>query len=289
MVDNVSTADTMPSALDTWRAIVVARQQQMDAAYAALHRTSADFWDRRADRFRAMGQRLPEDDLGLRLLRRLTDPGSTVLDVGAGAGRYARAIAPHVRRVVAVEPNGALVADLRTDVAADGLTNVEVVEARWEEADVGPADLVLCSHVLYPHAEIEAFVHKLDTHVRRTCLILATAAWREPALLLALWQRFHGEPRRGQPDAHHVFNVLYEMDIFPNVEAAPARGSMWTFDSVEDAVPACREHLILPADPEIDATLDAELRAALSPTPDGRLTLPDRPRIIAGLWWQRGE
>jgi len=285
VVDNVSTADATPSALDTWRAIVLARQRQMDAAYAALHRTSADFWDRRAERFRAMGQRLPNDDLGLRLLRRLTEADSTVLDVGAGAGRYARAIAPHVRRVVAVEPNGALVTNLRADVAADGLTNVEVVEARWEEADVGPADLVLCSHVLYPHAEIEAFVRKLDAHAHRTCLVLATAAWREPALLLTLWQRFHGEPRCGQPDARHIFNVLYEMDIFPNVETAPARGSMWTFDSIENAVAACREHLILPADQEIDEVLDTELRAALVPAPDGRLMLPDPPRIIAGLWW----
>lgn len=275
------------NAIDTWREIVLARQAQMDAAYAGLRRTSQDFWDRRAERFRAQGMRLAEDDLGLSLLRRLTDPDSTVLDVGAGAGRYTRAIAPYVRRVVAVEPNDSLVAHLRADAAAEGLTNIEVVEARWEDAEVERADIVLCSHVLYPHAEIEPFIRKLDAHAGRACLVLAMAAWQEPQALLDLWQRFHGEPRRGQPDARHVFNVLYELGIVPNVEVAPARtgAGMWTFTSVDEAVAVCREHLILSPDPDTDRELTAALEGDLQPAPDGGLSLPVPPRIVAGLWW----
>lgn len=279
----------MTTALEAWREIVLARQRQMDAAYAALRRTSTDFWDRRAERFRAQGMRLAEDDLGLRLLRRLTDAQSTVLDVGAGAGRYTRAIAPHVRRVVAVEPNGALVERLRQDAAADGLANTEVIAARWEDATVEPADLVLCAHVLYPHAEVEGFIHRLDQHARDACLILAVASWQEPPLLLELWQRFHGEPRRGQPDARHVFNVLYELGIPANVEVAPpspGMAGMWGFGSVDEAVDVCREHLIMPVDAETDRELAAALRTGLVQTPDGRLTLESPPRVVAGLWWR---
>jgi SAM-dependent methyltransferase len=241
----------------------------------------------RADRFRAYSARLPEDDLGLRLLRRLTDADSTVLDVGAGAGRYARAVAPHVRRVVAVEPSDALAGHLRADAEADGLTNVEVVEARWEDAAVAPADVVLCSHVLYPFAEVEGFIDKLDAHARRACLIMATAAWGEPPLLLELWQRFHGEPRVGQPDARHIFDVLYELGIPPNVEVAAFRAAtpMWTFTSLDEAMATAREHLILPADPTIDRGLRAALEGALIGGPDGGLTLPSPTRIVAGLWW----
>src|SRR5436190_24396456 len=98
----------MGGAIDTWREVVRARQVQMDAAYARLQRSSADFWERRADRFRAFSQRLPDDDLGLPLLRRLTDADSTVPAVGACAGRYALAIAPHVRSLLPVEPDAAL-------------------------------------------------------------------------------------------------------------------------------------------------------------------------------------
>jgi SAM-dependent methyltransferase len=273
-------------ALDTWREMVLARQRQMDAAYARLRRTSTDFWDRRAERFRALSLRLTEDDLGLRLLRRFTSASSTVLDVGAGAGRYARAIAPHVARVVAVEPNGALAEHLRADAAADGLRAIEVVEARWEDATVGPADVVLCAHVLYPLAEVAPFIRKLDAHSRGVCLILAVAAWQEPPVLLELWQRFHGEPRRGQPDARHVFDVLYDLGIPANVEVAPQRSAsgQWTFASLDEAVAACREHLLLPPDPDIDRELAAVLRESMTPSGDG-FTLPSAPRIIAGLWW----
>lgn len=277
----------MENALEVWREIVLARQAQMDAAYARVRRTSSDFWDRRAERFRALGRRLAEDDLGLRLLRRFTTPESTVLDVGAGAGRYARAIAPYVRRVVAVEPNGALAAHLRADAAADGLTNIEVVEARWEEAVVGAADVVLCAHVLYPLVEVGPFIRKLDAHTRGVCLILAMAAWHEPPALLDLWQRFHGEPRRGQPDARHVFDVLFALGIPANVEVAPLRtpSGQWTFASLEEAVAVCREHLILPPDPDSDRELAAALSAVLQPAEGGGLTLPSAPRVVAGLWW----
>lgn len=276
----------MTDALEAWRLIVLARQQQMDAAYARLRRTSGDFWDRRATRFRALGRRLADDDLGLRLLRQRTNADSTVLDVGAGAGRYACAIAPSVRRVVAVEPNAALAAHLRADAAEAGITNIEVVEARWEEANVSVADVVLCSHVLYPHAEVADFIGKLDAHARRACLILAMAAWQEPPLLLELWQRFHGEPRRGQPDARHVIAALYALGIPPNVEVAPAGGDSlaWTFASLAEAVAVCREHLILPAGAEHERALTAALDAALVPVADG-LQLPSPPRIVAGIWW----
>jgi SAM-dependent methyltransferase len=275
------------NALDTWRDLVLARKRQMDAAYAAQDRTSSDFWSRRADRFRAYSARLPEDDLGLRLLRRLAEADSTVLDVGAGAGRYARAIAPHDRRVVAVEPSDALAGHLRADAAAEGLTNIEVVEARWEEAVVEPADVVLCSHVLYPFAEVEGFIRKLDANTRRACLILATAAWNEPPLLLELWQRFHGEPRVGQPDARHIFDVLYELGIPPNVEVASFRtiAPMWTFASLDEAMATAREHLILPSGPARDSELRAALEDAMVPGRDGDLTLPGPSRVVAGLWW----
>ena len=42
---------SMETAVERWEAILNARAQQMDAAYARLGRTSADFWDRRARRF----------------------------------------------------------------------------------------------------------------------------------------------------------------------------------------------------------------------------------------------
>lgn len=57
------------------------------------------------------------------------DSGSTVVDLGAGTGRFALAAAAHVRRVVAVDVSPAMLSALRARVEATGVTNIEIVEA----------------------------------------------------------------------------------------------------------------------------------------------------------------
>jgi len=84
----------METALERWNALINARAEQMDAAYARLGRTSADYWDRRAHWFHLMTRdATAHDPLFLKLLRELS-PQTTVLDVGAGTGRFTLALAP---------------------------------------------------------------------------------------------------------------------------------------------------------------------------------------------------
>ncbi|MBV9231823.1 MAG: hypothetical protein JOZ18_21115, partial [Chloroflexi bacterium] len=92
----------MQSAIERWRELLDARAQQMDAAYARLGRTSADFWDRRARGFhRATKDTTTSDPLFLRLQQVVT-PETSVLDVGAGTGRFTIALAPQAKQVIAV-------------------------------------------------------------------------------------------------------------------------------------------------------------------------------------------
>src|SRR5436190_17808498 len=98
----------MESAVDRWQAIIDARAQQMDAAYARLGRTSADFWDRRARGFhRTTRDTIARDPFFSRLQREVTSQ-TTVLDVGAGTGRFTVVLAPLVEHITAVEPNAAM-------------------------------------------------------------------------------------------------------------------------------------------------------------------------------------
>lgn len=83
-----------------------------------------------------------------------TDPSSdvealrgarTVLDLGAGTGTFALAMAPHVERLVAVDVSPAMVAHLRS-VAPP---NVEVVRAGFLSYEGGPFDAVYSRHALH--------------------------------------------------------------------------------------------------------------------------------------------
>jgi ubiquinone/menaquinone biosynthesis C-methylase UbiE len=56
-------------------------------------------------------------------------PESSLLDLGAGTGRFALAAAPHCKRVVAVDVSPAMIAVLEQNAAVRGVTNVECVQA----------------------------------------------------------------------------------------------------------------------------------------------------------------
>src|SRR5690242_21798350 len=105
----------MTSAVNRWNALLTARAQQMDAAYTRLGRTSADFWDRRARGYhRSTKDTVARDPLYLKLIDVVT-PQTTVLDVGAGTGRFALALAPLARHIIAVEPSASMLNYLRHD------------------------------------------------------------------------------------------------------------------------------------------------------------------------------
>jgi ubiquinone/menaquinone biosynthesis C-methylase UbiE len=72
---------------------------------------------------------------------------STVVDLGTGTGRLALAVAPHVRRVVAVDVSPAMLAHVREQAPS----NVELVQAGFLSYDHdGPrADAVYTRHALH--------------------------------------------------------------------------------------------------------------------------------------------
>ncbi len=259
----------------------------MDAAYAALGRTSHDFWSRRAPSFhRATRDTATADPIFARL-RRAVGRRTTVLDVGAGTGRFTVALTPLARRVVAVEPNPHMRTYLEEEVRHRGLANVEVVPAEWQDAPVElQADVVLCSHVLYPILDVERFLRKLDRAAQRQCFLYLRADHPD-RVTSPLWQHFHGEPRRLPPTYIAAVDVLAEMGIFADVEIVPHQPS-WRWDSLDDATDELLENLIL-AD---TAPIRAELRrllAAFLVEQGGSLALPvaDLPNAIVS--WRRRQ
>jgi len=274
--------------VERWRRIVEERRRQTDAAYARLRRTTADYWARRARGFAAFSREARPDPFLEKVLA-YVDGRSTVLDVGAGAGRHSVPLARVVRRVFAVEPSPAMASHLREWAQEESLNNIEVIEGAWPEVDVPICDVVICSHVLYPVAEIEPFLRKLDGSARRYCFL-----WLHDEQIalesVGLWERFQGEPRARQPTFRDVVPVLWQMGLRPNVEMS-AIAESWSWGSMDEAAQAFREHLPIPEDEATEARLRQELAAALVER-EGRLYLPKRTYRSAILWWGnlgRGE
>lgn len=252
-----------------WHDIVERRRVQMDTAYAAAGIDNADYWGRRAKTYRqALHERTEEDPFLIRVRRDVT-PETTVLDVGAGTGRHTLALAPHVRRVVAVDPSPAMLGFLKEDVAEQKLTNVETVASAWLDAEVEPADVVLCSHVLYPIADPVPFIRKLESSARQRVYVYLRV---DPLPTdFGLWREFYGVSLQAQPTHLDLINLLAQLEIVPDVEVVHHRFT-WTFAEVEEAVAQVRNSLCLRED-DIAATtrLRALLESRLTRWPNGRL------------------
>jgi ubiquinone/menaquinone biosynthesis C-methylase UbiE len=76
---------------------------------------------------------------------------STVLDLGAGTGRFTLAVAAHAGRVIAADVSHPMLEQLRSKVAAAGLTNVETVEAGFlsYEHRGAPVDVAYSRYALH--------------------------------------------------------------------------------------------------------------------------------------------
>lgn len=79
------------------------------------------------------------------------DENSVVVDLGAGTGQFALAVAPHCQRVVAVDVSPVMLDRLRTKVLDQQLRNIEVVQAGFLTYEHGgePADVVYSRYALH--------------------------------------------------------------------------------------------------------------------------------------------
>ena len=216
-----------------------------------------DYWDSRARRFAAQMGSADGDPLVSRV-RRAAGRRARVLDVGAGHGRFTLALAPRVDEVVAVDPSPVMLSLVKREARRRGVGNVRCIEGRWEDVEVPPADVAMCSYVLPLIEEAAGFLAKLDAAARSRVFVTMNAVTGDLSLD-AFWRHFHGRPRRPGPTYLDAVGVLGELGIAPRVEVVevplPAR-----YATVAKAVTAYRDTLLLPDTAEVNG----ELRRLLS-------------------------
>jgi len=271
------TAD--PSA--AWRALVAGRDTQRGTDQRDGDPTR-DPWIGRADRFAAYSAEFPPDDPLLLRLRAAVRPEDTVLDVGAGAGRYALPLAGLAREVVAVEPSPAMRRHLAARLDTAGAGNVTVVGAAWPDAEVDAADVTLCAHVVYGVREILPFLRALDARTRRLCLI-AIRVEQHPGMI-ELARLTLDEERVRQPALIDLYNALAALGIAADVRVGPA-SSGFRFADHAEAAAHYADRLRIPATSATMERLHAALAAHLIQGHDGRWRWPGpMPRNAIVSW-----
>ena len=271
------------SAVKIWKRSVRTHHAQSVRAQAG-YRAADDFWRPFASRFQADPRRT--DDSTFNRLTQEVGPDATVLDVGGGGGRFALPLALRCRHVAVVEPSQSMVDVLRQGADDAGIHNITVVQETWEDAQAEPADLVLCSHVLYGVEDVNPFIRKMDSHATDRVLVLMLADSPQ-SHLSSLWKRVHEEDRINLPALREVLPVLWEMDIHPDLEMLD-RSDPELYDSWEDALEEFRRRLYVDPDTENDLRLKEAMKHLLEDTSEGLTLRGVPPRCPGLLSWRAG-
>jgi len=231
----------------------------------------------RAERAGAGGRQTPSNREAARWL----PPGGSVLDVGAGAGAASLPLAGVAGRLVAVDESAAMVEAFLAAAAGAG-ARAEGVKGRWPEVAgrVGPADVVVCHHVLYNVADLAPFAAALTDHARRRVVVELTD--RHPLVGLApLWRRFHGLERPSGPTAGDAAAALDALGLDPRRQDWES-GDRLGFDRFEELVAFTRRRLCLPADRDAEVA-EALLEAGTHEV--GGVWVGAGPRLVSTLSW----
>ena len=269
------------SAVERWKEIVETHHAQSVGVQDQSAR-SEDFWRTFAAAFRDDPFRT--DDTALNRLLREIGPDQTVLDVGGGAGRLALPLALHGRQVSVVDPSESMLEQLAVGATEAGIVNITVVKSEWEEAQVGPADAVLCSHVLYGVADVVPFIKKLESHATERVLVLMYADSPQ-SHLAPFWKPVHGHERVNLPAMRELLDVLWELNTFPDLEMLQG-STPHVFESGDKAVEQLRQRLYVAPDTEQDRRLKGALADLLIESPDGLVVRGAAPRRLALISWR---
>jgi SAM-dependent methyltransferase len=200
-----------------WRDLVCARDERMGAR-------DDRYWDQRSDRYALSLQDRPDPFLDF--LEPWLSPARTLIDVGAGVGRHAVPLAGRLAHVHAVEPS----AGMRARIPR--LPNLSVVPAAWLEAEPLQADLVICVHMLYPLADPEPFIARLDASAReRAFIVMRDLPSVHPVEVML------GNPE--EPLLRHCYLLLRQMGIAPDLTTFRYPDS-FRFASFDEALADCR-------------------------------------------------
>ena len=143
--------------------------------------------------------------------------------------------------------------------------------------------MVLCAHVVDGVEEIKPFVQKLQSHARQRVLMLE---WMESPLsqVSPFWKPVHGEERMDLPALPQLMNVLWEMNVYPNLEMFEAI-SAETVENRKAALQFLRQLLYVRPDTERDQLLQAAMGELTVETPEGFYIRGARPRRQALISW----
>jgi hypothetical protein len=204
---------------------------------------------------------------------------ASVVDIGAGDGRWTIPLAKIASTVTAVEPASDMSDILRENIKTSQV-NIQIIQSSWEKANVEVHDIVICAHAMYSSPDLALFVHKMEQHARKACY-LGIRLPPADGVIAELSNTING-CIHDSANAVIAYNALYSLGIYANIvvenDIYP-----WINNTLEEAFLRVKRHLHLESTGAYDGLIRDTLNKRLILTNNGYVW-PDGMRS-ALLWW----
>lgn len=159
----------------------------------------------------------------------------TALDVGAGFGALALPLARRMVEVTAIEPARAMARALQESAVREGLGNLVVLEAAWDEVVVVPRDVVVCAHVSNLLEPGSTFLPAISAVARRGAIIVRDVPGGQDKFFFGeLFPLLLGRPYEHGCEADGTVHALAALGIRPTVTTIEYSSDQ-PFESLEEA------------------------------------------------------
>ena len=214
------------------------------------------------------------------------DSCSTVLDVGCGPGTLAIPLAKRVKSVIALDVSERVLRFVKRNAAKEGITNITCVHKSWEDIvigkDIDKQDVVISSRSLGMF-DLKRELLKINQAAKERVYISRTAKGND------LFRReLYGTIGMGYhelPGYIYVYNMLYQMGIFANVDFIECESKERYLD-INKAIDIWRWRLGHLSN-EGEEKLRNYLSENLAEMQNGMLDTPNEKLRWALIWWKK--
>lgn len=179
----------------------------------------------------------------------------TVIDIGAGVGRFTVPLAEADCSVTAIEPAEEMLGHLRNALArSQAESRVQVMQGTWPLTQVIQAEVALAAFVIQFSPDYAAFARAMEATATKHC-VLAVHVDPIMGFLEPLWPLFHpDEPAPKMPGFVDIYPVLLQAGILADVHIfSETQEPRWTDPA--QAVPMIAARLGIQDDPTAVAKL----------------------------------
>ena len=220
------------------------------------------------------------------------EPNYTVLDLGCGNGSVTLEVAKYVKHVTAVDISEEMLKLVQKNAARDGISNIEYIQSSIEDIEVDEIeqyDVVIASRSLGNIRNLKKELKKIDGLAKKYVYMthwIATGHQLEKDLC-----KVTGITHYPHPNYIYVCNMLYQMDIYANLEPINC-SSRHVYRDLNDAVERHMWKLGWTANnikKEKRMEIEDYLKKKLVKIENGTLEYTTTNPSWMLLWWEKGN